>query len=503
MAHVAEYKKRIVNDLAKLMTDYPVIAAVSVENIPALQLQKVRAQIRDNVVVMMTKRRLINIALDKAKESKKGIEKLKDHLAGMPALMFTKENPFKLAAMLIKSKSNAPAKAGQTAPNDIIIEAGPTSFAPGPVIGELGQLGIKTKVEDGKIAIKEDIVLVKKGEEVSEKAAAMLIRLGIEPMEIGLMPEAAYDNGIIYTRDVLEVDEKEYINKLKTADSEAFNLACEIKYPAKEVVEMLIAKAFNEAKAIGIEFKIIDKEIIDSLLGIAETEMLSLKESAGIKAEEKKAKEEKPAGKVKEEKKEFAEKKKEEAKVEEKPAEGAAKAEEKTEEVAEEKKAEPEKEEVKEGPKEKKKEEPAKEELKEEIEGETEKGEKKDIEEEKPAEEPKKETLEIKAEKVNDEKKEEVDKKIEEMVKKTKDFVEGNIPSAEKLVDEAEDKEKSEEPEKKGVSEEKEKAKKTPSAHDLAKEKETAHLDAKKKKDEKEIQDIQEIVKKLQKGEKL
>ena len=96
MAHVAEYKKRIVDDLAKLMIDYPVVAVVSVESVPAPQLQKVRAQIRDNVVVMMSKRRLFKIAIEKANETKKGIDKLNDHLGGMPALMFTKENPFKL-----------------------------------------------------------------------------------------------------------------------------------------------------------------------------------------------------------------------------------------------------------------------------------------------------------------------------------------------------------------------------------------------------------------------
>ena len=105
---------------------------------------------------------------DKAKEKKPGIEKLKDHLNGMPSLMFTKENPFRLAANLMKSKSKAPAKAGQVAPSDIVVEAGPTGFAPGPVIGELGQLGIKTSVENGKVAIKENKVLVKKGEKIAQ-----------------------------------------------------------------------------------------------------------------------------------------------------------------------------------------------------------------------------------------------------------------------------------------------------------------------------------------------
>ena len=73
------------------------------------------------------------------------------HLKGMPALIFTKENPFSLFKTLKKSKTNAPAKANQTAPFDLIVPKGPTSFAPGPVIGELAILGIKSGVEINEI----------------------------------------------------------------------------------------------------------------------------------------------------------------------------------------------------------------------------------------------------------------------------------------------------------------------------------------------------------------
>jgi len=75
----------------------------------------------------------------------------------MPALLFTKENPFKLYNKLQKSKSSAPAKAGQTAPSEIVVPKGPTPFAPGPIIGELGALGIKTAVENIKKRSMEEV----------------------------------------------------------------------------------------------------------------------------------------------------------------------------------------------------------------------------------------------------------------------------------------------------------------------------------------------------------
>src|SRR3989338_3340595 len=186
MAHVAEYKKKIVENIVSLAREYPIIGAVNMENLPAPQLQAIRVQLRGKVDLVMTKKRLMKIALEQLKNEKKGIEKMAEYLIGMPALIFTKENPFKLSRMLQKGKISAPAKAGQTAPKDIYVNKGPTPFAPGPIIGELGMIGIKTSVEAGKVAVKEDSLVVKKGEKIKPKAAEVLTRLGIEPMEAGL-----------------------------------------------------------------------------------------------------------------------------------------------------------------------------------------------------------------------------------------------------------------------------------------------------------------------------
>src|SRR3989338_6461079 len=175
-AHVAEYKKEIVTSLVKLINQYPIIGIVNMENLPAPQLQAMRAQLRGNFYLTMTKRRLIKLAFEQTKSSKKGIEQLEKHLGGMPALIFTKENPFKLSKTLQKSKSPAPAKAGQIAPKDIMVNKGPTSFAPGPIIGELAMAGIKSGVEGGKVAIKEDSLVVRAGEKIKPKTAEILTR---------------------------------------------------------------------------------------------------------------------------------------------------------------------------------------------------------------------------------------------------------------------------------------------------------------------------------------
>ena len=287
-AHVADYKKEIVSNLVNLINSNPIIGVVNMENLPAPQLQAMRAQLRGKFFITMTKRRLIKLAFEETKSKKKDIEKLESYLGGMPALIFTKENPFKLSRTLQKNKSPAPAKAGQTAPRDIMINKGATPFAPGPIIGELALAGIKSGVEGGKVAIKEDTVIVKAGEKIKPKIAEILTRLGVQPMEVGLDLVAVYENGLIYKRDILSIDESEYNNRLSNASRWAFNLANYISYPTKETIRLLIGRAHNDAKTIGVAQNIFEKGIIDLLLGKAHNQMMGLKETASIEVFETK-----------------------------------------------------------------------------------------------------------------------------------------------------------------------------------------------------------------------
>jgi len=349
-AHVAEYKKKVVKKIVELLHKYKIVGIVNMENLPAQQLQKLRESLRETVEMFMTKKRIMRVAFDGAKDVK-GLDKLEECIKGMPALLFTNENPFKLAKMISKNKSKAPAKGGQTAPNDIMVPAGPTSFAPGPVIGELSALGLKTKVDAGKIAILEDAVVCKEGEVISPELAAMLLRLNITPMEIGLDLVAVCEDGEIFGKDILEIDEEQFIADLDNCARWALNLSVESAYPTKTNIVLLLGKVYKDTKGLALEANIMCKEVAEELLAKAEKEMTSLKDTANIdtsaKAEEKKeATEEKPAEEKKEvekkeeAKEEKAEKKKEEAGESKEPAKKEQKAEEKPAEATEDKSSE-------------------------------------------------------------------------------------------------------------------------------------------------------------------
>lgn len=281
--HVSDDKKNIVVEFAKLLSDYPIIGVLNLENLPAQQLNIMRKQLRGHgVLIKMTKQKLITLAIEKAKSSKNNLEELEQYMKGMPALLFTKENPFKLFKIIKKNKSKAAAKAGQILPSDAKVSAGPTNFAPGPIISELAAFGIKTKVEEGKLAIQEDTVIATEGTEVNDKLASMLQRLGIEPMEIGLDLTAIYENGVIFTKSVLDVDEDQFLANVNNAARWALNLSVEVGYITSDNIELLVVKAFRDGKGLATEANILCSATIKDLVGKAHSQMLSVKSTLGV-----------------------------------------------------------------------------------------------------------------------------------------------------------------------------------------------------------------------------
>lgn len=276
-AHVADYKKEAVKEYVDLIKKFPIVGAVNMEGLPTPQLQIMRATLRPGVVIKVSKRRLIKLALEQAKKEVPGIEKLEEHLKGMPALIFAKENPFKLYKKLGKSKSPAPARPGQAAPKDIVIPAGKTPFAPGPIIGELGSIGVKSGVDGGKVAIKQDSVVAKEGEIIKPKVAELLTRMNILPMEVGLDLVAVFENGTIYTKKVLAIDEVKFMQDLNDAAAWSFNLAVEIGYPTEDTIELMVIKSFREARALALEANVVSKDIIEEVLAKAEAQTSTLK----------------------------------------------------------------------------------------------------------------------------------------------------------------------------------------------------------------------------------
>ena len=142
------------------------------------------------------------------------------------------------------------------APKDVVVPAGPTGFSPGPIIGELGAFKIKAGINQGKVEVKEDAVVAQEGEEISEKLAGILTRMGIEPMEVGLNIKAMHGGDVLYPKETLEIDEEEVLNDFRREASNAFLLALGIGHPTKETVPEMLRMAAKDSVglAYGIEY---------------------------------------------------------------------------------------------------------------------------------------------------------------------------------------------------------------------------------------------------------
>jgi large subunit ribosomal protein L10 len=248
---VKEEKLKAVEKLKKEIEDSSVIGIVNLLKLPSRQLQQIKKKIKGQVVLRVVKKSTLQFAIKAA--NKKNKEELEKNIPQQPALALTNLDPFKFYVMIDKLKSPAAAKEGDITPADIQVSAGPTNLLPGPAISELTKAGIPAGVEEGKIAVKKDVVVAKKGDVVSKNLANALKKLGIEPILIGLNIVAIYQDGTIYKKDALSLVSI-YPDMLKDAFNKALNLSVSICYPTKENVKYLLAKAVNTAKALESKF---------------------------------------------------------------------------------------------------------------------------------------------------------------------------------------------------------------------------------------------------------
>ncbi len=282
MAHVAKWKRERVQELVDLMVNSHVVGIVDLHGIPAAQMISMRAVLRGKADVNMTRNTLMDLAITEAAKQRPGLEQLKQLVDGQCAIVTTDENPFKLFRQMEGTKTPAPAKTGDIAPEDIVVKAGDTPFKPGPIIGELQKAGIPAAIEAGKIIIKKDKVLVPKGEPVPDEVAKVLVKLEILPMIVGMDLRGAFEDGVLYGKDVLNVPADYYPNMIGLAARNALGLSLSIAYITPQTVTPLLSKAYREAMALSVAGAFPTKESIGAILAKADAQMMTLASITGL-----------------------------------------------------------------------------------------------------------------------------------------------------------------------------------------------------------------------------
>lgn len=249
-ARIPDWKVKDVQELVEMIKKSRVVGVVGVREIPADNMQQIRGSLRDNVEIRMVRNTIARRALE---ASTPEIQPLADYIEDQTALIFSNDNPFKLNSLLEKSKKPMPIKAGARAPKDIVIEAGETSFSPGPMVGKLQAAGIPAAIKSGKVVINQKVTLAKEGEVVPAKTADILKTMEIFPRNVGLELRAACEGGLIFKSKDLAIDVQAQVSQLSMASAKAFSFAVEIGYATPSTIEPMLQKAQTRARALVLE----------------------------------------------------------------------------------------------------------------------------------------------------------------------------------------------------------------------------------------------------------
>jgi len=264
---VAEWKISEVKKLESFIDNRKVVGVVDIESLPSRQLQEIRKKLRGKADIRVSKSILIKLAIENLKRT--DLKKLEEYIDGPAGIIVSDEDPFLLFRFLKKNRSKALAKAGMTAPHDIIVPAGETDMPAGPVLAELKIAKIDVRLDKGKIMVASDSLIAKKGELITQQVASALAKLGITPMEIGLKTTVILEKGLVYTPDMLDIDEDKFMADLIGAYRNALNLSVNAGYPNRDSIRIMIQNAYRNTMNLAVNAEIATKESIGMILAKA------------------------------------------------------------------------------------------------------------------------------------------------------------------------------------------------------------------------------------------
>ena len=279
MAHSREWKEKNRQILSQTLRDSRVIGVASIRGLPASQFQQIRKKLTGVAEIHVSRSSLLKMAMNDVAADRKGVELLETEVAkDQTAIISSQQNPFQLFRALEKNKTPLAARGGEIAPADIEIKAGETSFKPGPIVGELQKAGVPAAIESGKVVIKKDKLLVKSGDIISPVIAQALTKLEIYPLVAGLDVKAIFEDGLIFRRDVLLVDDEQTRKDIASASAKALALAVKGRYFTAESVRFLIGDAHTKAVNLSVNASIPTEETAKLLLSRAVMQATALKE---------------------------------------------------------------------------------------------------------------------------------------------------------------------------------------------------------------------------------
>jgi len=237
--------------LIELINEYPKIFIVGADNVGSAQMAKIRHALRGKAVLLMGKNTMIRKAIRGHIENNKSLEALLPHVFGNIGFVFAKDDLSDVKKKLTELKVAAPAKAGNVAPVDVIVPAGPTGMEPTQT-SFLQALNISSKITRGQVEIINDVHLVKQGAKVGASEANLLAKLDIKPFFYGLVIKAVYDEGSIYDASVLDLSDDDILNKFRSGVRNIASISLALHYPTIASVPHSVVNGYKRVLSIGL-----------------------------------------------------------------------------------------------------------------------------------------------------------------------------------------------------------------------------------------------------------
>ncbi|KAI0359989.1 60S acidic ribosomal protein P0 [Trametes cingulata] len=237
--------------LKELVAKYPSIFVVNVDNVGSNQMHQIRVALRGKGVVVMGKNTMVRRALRSILGEYPQFERLLPHVKGNIGFVFTSGDLKEIRDIITANKVAAPARAGALAPKDVTIPAGNTGMEPGKT-SFFQALGIPTKIARGTIEIVNDVQVVTAGTRVGTSEATLLNMLNISPFTYGMSVVQIFDQGNIFSPEVLDISDKELLDRFFSGIQTIAAISLAIHYPTIVSVMHSLVNSYKNLIAIAL-----------------------------------------------------------------------------------------------------------------------------------------------------------------------------------------------------------------------------------------------------------
>jgi large subunit ribosomal protein LP0 len=214
-------------------------------------MHQIRVALRGKGVVLMGKNTMVRRALRSVLSEQPQFERLLPHVKGNIGFVFTSEDLKEIRSIIVANKVAAPARAGAFAPKDVTVPAGNTGMEPGKT-SFFQALGVPTKIARGTIEIVSDVKVVVAGTRVGQSEATLLNLLNISPFTYGMTVVQIFDQGNAFSPEVLDIDEKELIDRFMNGIKTIAAISLALHYPTLASVTHSLVNSYKNLLAIAL-----------------------------------------------------------------------------------------------------------------------------------------------------------------------------------------------------------------------------------------------------------